>query len=248
MKKVTLFLALAFVLISCAEPKTREIVFKSTNGDVWANIGVINEADGIVPIKVIIPNNNNDTLIAKRSMESCSCFHLEGFEQRIAAPGENIIANITYNPAYRRDIQKEYIRIEMSDKSISDIYLHADVVPCKHPIEEDHKYLLGEGLRTSHKSLIYGNIKQGETKDMYIYIANGLDIEADVILDPRGENTDCLRFRQLGRVEADSRDTLHFKFTMPQTIQPSDSLEFILQPIVNGVETETAIKVKAICE
>lgn len=244
--KKNLVLALSTLLavsVSCVNsPKT----FKVNVLDAWANMGEIEEADGPVSFKVTYVNDSEDSVYIFRTSVSCSCLSVDGIENNYAAPGEKIVTNFTYDPAYRNGETEEYSILRLSSREDITVHMTANVNPCKHPIEEGQPYDLGEGFHTSHKILSYAYIAPGETQDMYIHIANGKTKKANIVLEPRGENTDCLRFRQPGKMAADGRDTIHFKMTMPEDYDSGEEINFILQPIVDGVETETPIRVRAV--
>lgn len=213
--------------------------------DVWANLGNIDEADGLVHFKAVYVNDNPDTVYVFRTHVSCSCLSVDDFESNYVGPGDKIIANLTYNPAYRNGETEEFANLRLSSRETITVHMTANVKPTVHPIEESHPYKLGQGLQTSHKTLSYAFMDPGETKEMYIHIANGLNRKANIILQPRGEYSDCIKFRQPGKMAADGRDTIHFKMTMPENYSGLDPITFNLQPIVNGVETETPLLVKA---
>lgn len=235
------FAALCAVAVSCVNsPKT----FNVNVLDAWANLGEIDEADGPVSFKVVYVNDAEDTVYIFRTSVSCSCLTVEDIENNCAAPGEKIVTSFRYDPAYRNGETEEYAILRLSSREDVTVHLTADVKPCVHPIEEGQPYDLGEGLHTSHKVLAYANAEPGKTQDMYIHIANGKTKKANIVLEPRGEYSECIRFRQPGKMAADGRDTIHFKMTLPEDYVSEETLEFVLQPVVDGVETETPLTVR----
>ena len=240
--KTISLLLLGIAAAGCNQPKT----FNVKVGDAWANLGKIDEAKGPVKFRVVYVNDSQDTVYVFRTRVSCSCLAVDGFDDNFAAPGEKIVCNLSYNPAYRNGDVEEYAILRLSSREDITIHMTGNVTPCRHPIEESAQYALGEDFHVSHRVLSYVDLKPGETQDMYINIANGKTRKANIVLEPRGEYSDCIKFRQPGKMAADGRDTIHFKITLPQDYLSTEEIGFILQPVVDGVETETPIKVKAV--
>ena len=94
----------------------------------------------------------------------------------------------------------------------------------------------------SHKVLNYGRLRPGETGDFFFRHGNGNDRKATVTFDIPDAWKPYLRMRQPGKMKADERDTVHVKFTMPEGL---DSLQFSIQPYVDGRPTEEVLDVRA---
>lgn len=245
MKRILIAALSCILFASCGQ--RQEKTFTALGEDIWAELGEIDEIDGPVYFKIAIPNETADTLCAYKTMITCTCLSIDSFTENWVAPGESIIAGCTYDPAYRKGEVKERGLIYLSGNRHCFLNLHATVNPCKHPIEESAQYDMGGGLFVSHRVLSYSRMKPGEVKDMYINIGTNLSKRAVVTFEPLGEKSQCLRFTDPGRLEADARDTVHFKFVMPQDNPLQDTVIFTLQPKVNGVPTRNAMKVRAIC-
>ncbi len=245
MKKIITALFTCLLFSSCGQQE--EKIFTALGEDIWAELGEIDEIDGPVHFKIAIPNDTPDTLCAYKTMITCNCLSIDRFVENLVAPGGKIIAECTYDPAYRKGEVKERGLIYLSGKNYCFLNLHAVVNPCKHPIEESAQYDMGGGLFVSHKVLSYSRMKPGEEKDMYINIGTNLSRKAVITFEPEGGKSECLRFRNPGRLEADARDTVHFKFVMPADNPLQDTVTFTLQPKVNGVPTRNVMKVRAVC-
>ena len=94
----------------------------------------------------------------------------------------------------------------------------------------------------SPKVLSSGVLRPGETGDFFFRHGNGNTRKANIVFDIPDPWKPYLRMRQPGRMKADERDTIHVKFTMPEGL---DSVDFALQPRVNGKPTEERLHIQA---
>ena len=173
----------------------------------------------------------------------CGCTQVN-FRRDPVPPGADEVLEVTYNPAYRPGPMMEeftvfYLNSPVRSRSI---VIKGEVIGYNHPIEEDRPYAFGEGLYMSHKVLNFGRRRPGETQDMFFRHGNGNKKKADIRFEIPAEWQPYLRMRQPGKMKADQRDTIHVKFTMPEGI---DTVEFSVQPYVNGVKTEELLLVKS---
>jgi len=246
LKKFISIVSVTMAVVACGN-HAEILTFTSDGNDAYVDLGTVQESEGPVHFNIIIPYYGEENVAPLKSSVSCRCLSIDGFDPMESVADKDITVQCTFDPAYRIGQEKEEAYVLFSNKRMLSIHLQVDVVPCKHPIEEDHPYQLGEGLCTSHKLLHFGRFAPGETRDMFFNIANSKDNSVTIAFETRGEVKGSLRLRQPGKVEADWRDTLHVKFTMPSDAQPSDTIRFSLQPVVDGVETVTPIQITAIC-
>jgi len=246
--KLRLLIPVLIIAASCAGNNGGVKFFNEVDNKVTIDLGNVKEIDGAIDIEVRIPNTTEDTLTISKKRSSCRCFSFNKFKKTKAAPGEDMIVSMIYDPAYMNGDQEEYAGLILSNGQLIDINLTANVTPCPHAIEEGHPYDLGGGIHVSHRVLSFARLAPGESRKMYFHIANGLDKKAKVVLEPRGEDSHCIEvYRQPGKMDADGRDTIHVTFTMPEDRPLNDTVLFELQPFVDGVPTETPMKVRAIC-
>ena len=208
-----------------------------------ADLGKIKEIEGPVTVRLMVKNNYPDTLYPVQLHTPCGCTQAK-FDRKPVAPGEDEILEVTYNPAYRPGPMREEIQVryQNSPVQVRTFAIKGQVIGFNHPIEEDRPYAYGEGLYMSHQVLNYGRLRHGQTGDFFFRHGNGNDHKADIVFDIPEAWRPYLRMRQPGRMKADQRDTIHVKFTMPEGI---DSVDFALQPRVNGKPTETVLSIRA---
>ena len=208
-----------------------------------ADFGNIKEIDGKVTVRLLCRNEFADTLFPVSIHTPCGCT-IADTDKKPIAPGEDEVIEVTYNPAYRPGPMMEEIQVYYQNSPVRfrSFIIKGNVIGFNHPIEEDRPYNMGEGLYMSHKVLIFGSMRPGQTRDMFFRHGNGNTKKANIVFDIPHEYQPYLRMRQPGKMKADERDTIHVKFTMPEGV---DTVLFKIQPMVNGKPTESAITVKA---
>ena len=193
----------------------------------------------------MVRNTYADTLFPLRMYTPCGCTQVQ-FSRDPVAPGADQVLEVTYNPAYRPGPLMETITVyyQASPVQAESFVIKGEVIGYNHPIEEDRPYHFGEGLYMSHKLLLFGVRRPGETTDIFFRHGNGNTKKADIRFDIPAQWQPYVRMRQPGKMKADERDTIHVKFTMPEGI---DSVAFDIQPRVNGVPTQEKLAIRAIC-
>ena len=233
-------LVLVLLLAAACAPKDGMRSFHVQDGGV-ADLGKIREIDGPVTVRLLVKNDLPDTLYPVQLHTPCGCTQAR-FERKPVAPGEEEAVEVTYNPAYRPGPMEEIIQIRYVGPAVRTLRIRGTVIGYNHPIEEDRPYAFGEGLYMSHKVLTYGRLRPGETGDFFFRHGNGNSRKADIVFDIPDPWKPYVRMRQPGKMKADERDTIHVKFTMPERV---DSVEFALQPLVDGKPTEEKLLIRA---
>ena len=230
------------LLASCAQKGGVRIIRATT--DTEADLGRIKEIDGPVTVRLLVRNDYPDTLHPVDLYTPCRCTKVH-FSRTPVAPGEDEVLEITYNPAYRPGPMMEQISVYYthSPVKVRSLVLKGEVIGYNHPMEEDRPYDFGEGLFMSHKVLGFGAMAPGEVRDMFFRHGNGNTRKADIRFEIPEEWQPFLRLRQPGKMQADERDTIHVRFTMPEGI---DTVGFLLQPCVNGKPTAEKLRIRAV--
>lgn len=240
MRKTT-FLAVLLLAAACT-PKDGIWSIRTAEGRD-ADLGKIKEIDGPVTVRLLVKNTYPDTLYPVQLHTPCGCTEAR-FDRKPVAPGADEILEVSYNPAYRPGPMREEIQVRYADSPVQvrTFAIKGDVIGYNHPIEEDRPYAFGEGLYMSHKVLTYGSLRPGETGDFFFRHGNGNARKARIVFDIPDAWKPYVRMRQPGKMKADERDTIHVKFTMPQGL---DTVEFALQPLVDGKPTEENLRIRA---
>lgn len=239
--RMTLAVLVTLAAVACG-PKDGIKVIRASE-DTEADFGKIMEIDGPVTVRLLCRNEFADTLFPMRIHTPCGCT-IADTDKKPIAPGEDEVIEVTYNPAYRPGIMMEEIQVyyQNSPVRMRSFIIKGNVIGYNHPIEEDRPYNMGEGLYMSHRVLVFGSMRPGQTRDIFFRHGNGNTKKANIVFDIPQEYQPYVRMRQPGKMKADERDTIHVKFTMPEG---ADTVLFKIQPMVNGKPTESAITVKA---
>ncbi len=217
-----------------------------TDENTEADLGLVYESDGLAKTVLVVRNASYDTLMPVGAYSRCRCAEAS-VDAVPVAPGEDIRVSVVYNPAYRKGVFMEEVQVKfLGTKRIMSLIVKGEVVPCEHPVSDDYPYDYGSGLHMSHETLHFGNLKAGESRMIYIRYANESGVPAGLSFEVQGEIPGRLSFRPSVSIGAGARDTLHFRFTMPGGIAPSDTLRFSLQPCINGKPLGKKLNVKAI--
>ena len=242
MKKTLILLSMALALCACASHSGIRTI--RTSADQEADLGKIQEKDGPLTVRLVARNDYPDTLFPVQIHTPCGCTHAQ-LDKTPVAPGADQVLEITYDPAYRPGPMMEKIQVYYQHSPVKSLafMIKGEVIGFNHPIEEDRPYAYGEGLYMSHKILHFGSRLPGETGDVFFRHGNGNSRKATITFDIPQEWQPYLRMRQPGKMKADGRDTLHVKFTMPEG---TDTVDFAVQPRVNGKPTEEVLRIYAI--
>jgi len=249
--KKSLFLCLPFlaalpVLHSCGTSTggsgIRDIV---TNENTEADLGTVYEKDGPVQVNLIVSNSSADTLKPLAAYTRCQCLSASVARTPVP-PGDSLKLEVTYNPAYKKGIFMEEISVRLLEHNSLSFIVKGEVIPMEHPIEEDHPYDFGCGLHLSHEVLHYGKMSGGESRDIFIRYANGTGKKMDIGFITDSSWTGAVVSRRGIVLPGKGRDTLHFRFTMPDCIPEGDTLKISVRPYVNGKKSGKDLIVKAI--
>lgn len=215
-----------------------------TSENTEADLGTIYEEEGLARAVLVVRNNSADTLFPVAAYSHCRCAAAT-VSRLPVAPGEDVRVEITYNPAYRSGIFMEEVQVRFGGRrDVMSLVIKGEVIPCVHPVTDDHPYSFGSGLYMSHETLHFGNAKDGENRMIYVRLANDTDRKITVTFDnPCPETLGCRQKITLG---AHGRDTLHFRFAMPPGLPQGDTVRFALSPAVNGKPVGKVLNVKAI--
>ena len=232
----------ALLLAAACAPKDGVRTLRTAEGQE-ADLGRIKEIDGPVTVRLLAKNTCADTLYPVQLHTPCGCTQAK-FERKPVPPGADEVLEVTYNPAYRPGPMREevQVRYQNSPVKVRTFAIKGEVIGYNHPIEEDRPYAYGEGLYMSHLIMNYGRLQPGQTGDFFFRHGNGNTRKADIVFDIPPEWQPYVRMRQPGKMKADERDTIHVKFTMPEGL---DSVDFALQPRVNGKPTESVLTIRA---
>lgn len=242
---ITILTLSALVFTGCPKDKDGGVREIPTSENEEADLGTINEADGLAQVKLIVKNTTGDTLRPLKTYSHCSCVQAD-VSLKPVAPGENLVVDVAYNPAYRSGVFMEEVQVYYNDPHhVLGLIIKGVVNPMEHPIEEDYPYDFGSGLHLSHEALHFGVSKPLERKEMFIRLVNDSNKQMNLELVPDPSIAGNFRPRSISLAEG-ARDTLHLDFIMPEGYAPKDTLISSVDVLLDGKKLDKQLIVKAI--
>lgn len=217
-----------------------------TTENTEADLGRMKEKDGPVQAVLTVRNETADTLHPAMAYTRCGCLTAE-VDRAPVPPGGDVRVRVEYNPSYRKGIIMEEVGVRFQDRRpMMSLIVKGEVLPMKHPVEDDYPYDFGGGLHLSHEVLHYGKMEAGDTGDIFIRVANERKRPVTVSFTPEAALRNHMSFRGDLSLPKEGRDTLHFKFKMPEGLSPGDTLWFSMVPSVDGKALDKPLRVKSI--
>lgn len=210
--------------------------------DGRCDFGTVHESDGPLERTFSFRNARRDTVVICDMTTACRCITGNPSFSRVA-PGEVGEITLRFDPAYRSGDFRYTVVLWYFDRNIrQSVEVTGNVVPMKHPIEEDHPYSWGEGLYTSHKVLPFGSMKPGETKSIFFRYGNGTGRPMDLRLEVEGCCAHTIDLERHITLAPDQRGKLYVSITMPEGYSGRHVNRIWF--IVNGVRLEEPLLVK----
>lgn len=247
MKKVFAAIGLACAVAACTgRPSGTAVREIATTENTEADLGRMKEKDGPVQAVLTVRNEEPDTLYPVMAYTRCGCLTAT-VDRAPVPPGRDVRVHVEYNPSYRKGIIMEEVGVSFRDRrQMMSLIIKGEVVPMKHPVEEDYPYDFGGGLHLSHEVLHYGKMEAGQTGDIFIRVASERKRRTTVSFLPDEALKGHLDFRDGLVLEKEGRDTLHFRFTMPEGIPAGDTVWFSIYPALDGKTLDKPLKLKTI--
>lgn len=210
--------------------------------DGGCDFGVLYEKDGKAVRQFAFRNDRRDTVVICDMTTACRCITGEPSFAKVA-PGETGNVRLTFDPAYRSGPFEYSVTLwYMGRKLHQTVKVKGTVVPMVHPIEEDHPYNWGGGLFTSHKVLLFGKLKPGESGRIFFRYGNGTDKEMDLRFEVEGCCVHAIEMERHLVLAPDYRGKLYVTLTMPEGFKGSHINRIWL--VVNGVRLPEPILVR----
>lgn len=146
---------------------------------VW-DFGRIEEKDGKVSHTFIFTNNSDSPLLIERVNVDCGCT-VPKFSREPILPGAQGTIEITFDPAnYSGKVSKATTIYSNGGKNRIMLKITGEVVPRPRTTEDKYPFPITQGLRSSSIHEGFGNISNGETQSMAVYIINTSDKTATI--------------------------------------------------------------------
>lgn len=206
------------------------------------DFGTIHEKDGVAERTFSFRNDRRDTVVICGITTACRCITGDPSFAKVPPGGKGEIT-LRFDPAYRSGAFGYTVVLWYMDRKIrQSVKVSGNVVPMRHPIEEDHPYGLGEGLYTSHKVLPFGTLAPGQTKKMFFRYGNGTDAQMDLKFEIEGCCAHMIGMETHLVLAPDERGKLYVSLTMPEGYKGKHINR--IWPVVNGIRLDEPILVK----
>lgn len=195
------------------------------------DFGEIMEDKGRVSHKFMLKNTTNKPIVISEVQAWCGCTTSEFTKQPIQ-PGKSGEVTVTYNPYGRPGkFSKEVVVFLSDNKEYVRVWVKGNVIAVEHPIEEDHPYDLGEGLRINQKVFPFPPREVGEPYKFNVHLANASDkpMKVQFVKKP---NNKVLKMPAEVSLKPNERIVVEMSYRMPRVHK--QNCHITLQPIVNG--------------
>lgn len=195
------------------------------------DFGTIREADGPVSHTFTVINKSRKAAVIDDVSAWCGCTTVSYPKRPIAARAKAKVT-VTFNPRYRPGrFSKEVVMISACGKEYTRVWVKGDVIPCEHPVTDEHPYAFGQGLYMNYKVLAFPPLQRGQSHEFVVHIANDTNAPMTVSF---GRNPDNRILKMPGtlRLKAKERRTFTVRY---KAFRPRPQRGYILvTPTVNG--------------
>ena len=195
------------------------------------DFGTIKEKDGKVSHVFTFTNKGRSPIVINDVSAWCGCTTTE-YTKAPVGPGKTAKVKVTYNP-YRRPgrFSKEVVVITEGGRSYTRVWVKGNVVAMQRPVTDDYPYSFGHGLYMNYQTLAFPPLKQGETFDFTLRIANATGKQMTVVFD-RKPNNRVLKMPRKLVLKPNQRTEVSVSYRAPRTYKYNRRI--VVMPIVNG--------------
>lgn len=195
------------------------------------DFGLIKEDQGLVSHKFLLKNTSNKPIAISEVHAWCGCTTAE-FTKKAILPGKSGEVNVTFNPYGRPGkFSKEVIVLLSNNNEFVRIWVKGNVEGVDHPIEEDHPYDLGEGLRINQLVFPFPPREVGQNYMFNMHLANASDKTIKVQFLKQPDNK-VLKIPAELILKPNERIVVPMTYRKPR--QHKYDCYVIVQPMVNG--------------
>lgn len=205
------------------------------------NFGEISESKGKVSHTFVFWNRGKMPVAIDDVASGCGCTTADYTKEPVRAGGKGKVT-ITYNPQYRPGFfSKEVVVFSNNRKNINRVWIKGDVIPYRHPVEEDYPYAWGNGLYTNLKVLAFGKIAKGVSKQIKLCYANNTNKPMILKFVVESRNSD-LKFMNPEKIAPMKRGQMIVTYTMTKALRGEMAVN--IYPVVNGKKLSQPLRAK----
>lgn len=199
------------------------------------DFGTIYERDGKVSHNFTLRNTGTKPVAISAVNTWCGCM-VADYTRRAVRPGEAAKVTVSFDPDHKQgNFAKQVVLLLNDGKQYVRLWIKANIIPCLHPVEEDHPYCFGHGLWMSQQILPFPCLRVGQQHTYELKMANDTDKPMTVRLK-RVPNNTVLKMPEVVRLKPRERTTIRVGYTYRRRYTVDRYIHVI--PIVNGREAK----------
>lgn len=211
-----------------AADTARRIVFAERVHD----FGTVQEQDGVISFGFRFTNRSDRPVVVTQVLTSCQCIRAQ-YPKEPVLPGAEGVVTVGYDPAHRPGTFSKEIRILFDGgQTMHRIWIRGEVIPCRHPVAEDHPYDLGCGLRTNLRVLLLGGIPAGGEGGILFRYGNASQQTMRLRFRVEGPTCGALAIPDTAVLAPEDRREVRLRYRVPEGALGAQRLRIV--PEVNG--------------
>lgn len=178
------------------------------------DFGTIKEKDGKVSHTFTFTNTSILPVVISDVNSWCGCTTAE-YTKTPILPGKTAKVTVTFNPQSRPGkFSKEVVLNLDGNKGFTRVWIKGNVIPYRHPVDEDYPYAFGEGLHMGFKVYLFPPLAEGSTYRLEQRVSNETDKEMTVEFE-RWPNNTVLKMPSKITLKPKERTTFRVSYTAP---------------------------------
>jgi len=197
------------------------------------DFGKVYEKDGKKQAVFELKNTGKDLVVISNVNTSCGCMVPE-YTKKAVRPGEKAVVKVTFDPDHKEgNFAKQVILLLNGGKQYVRLWVKANIIPCEHPVQEDHPYAYGHGLYMNQQILPFPDLSAGQHHTFSLKLANNTDKPMSIIFK-RVPNNTILKMPARVYLKAKERTTIQVSYRYIRKHTRSGYIN--VYPIINGKE------------
>lgn len=199
------------------------------------DFGAIYERDGLVSHVFTLRNTGKKPVAISAVNTWCGCM-VADYTRRAVRPGETARVTVSLDPDHKQgNFAKQVVVLLNDGKQYVRLWIKAHIIPCLHPVEEDHPYSFGHGLWMSQQILPFPCLRVGQQYTYELKVANDTDKPMTVRFKRMPNNT-VLKMPEMVRLKPRERTAISVSYDYLRTYKVDRYIYVV--PIVNGKEAK----------
>lgn len=228
------FWVMLFILLPLrAVGQTGQPAFLSTFRPVERvhDFGTVYERNGKLTHTFVLKNRGQSTVAISNVNTWCGCMVAEYTKSGIR-PGEKAKVKVTFDPDHKQgNFVKQVVLLLNGGTSYVRLWVKANVVPYRHPVQESCPYDFGHGLYMSQRLLPFPELGAGQDYSFDLQIGNDTNRPMTVTFRRTPNNT---VLKMPGSVKLGPKEVRTVKVSYHFYHQYKETRYVLITPVING--------------